>query len=279
MGTNPGINTNPPPFFAAKPPPLETFDHTDHTDDSASTASTAVSVATTPRGQPDGPCDDYTIDLHAAFGTCTCGYARRDHRVSHALARRATVASTQDMRAPRAEPEDALNSSEIFCPAAPAASSYLPQGWISQTDPSSGHTFFANTKTGETSWEAPPALSVFCPPPPAAPSAGPAATHSWESAAQASPQQPLDPWKLHRPAQHSRSEPKPPVAAPKPRRATEPAIFIASATLPQPVCEPRIASSPCAAFKLDMTAAFGTCRCGHKKVAHSYASFCQWTPQ
>jgi hypothetical protein len=36
--------------------------------------------------------------------------------------------------------------------------------------------------------------------------------------------------------------------------------------------QPRCASSPCAANKLDTAAAFGTCRCGHKKAAHSYGA-------
>ena len=39
-----------------------------------------------------------------------------------------------------------------------------------------------------------------------------------------------------------------------------------------PTAQPQLscASSPCATFKLDTAAAFGACRCGHKKAAHSY---------
>lgn len=316
---------NPPPFvpscfgatnaaFLVKPPPIETADLND---DNASTASTAVSTVSTPRGH-DGPCNDYALDLQAAFGTCKCGHARREHHTVHALARRATVASMRDATGSSAQRQAVLSSPAAatvsHCdkafystvPTTPNVPLVMSHGWITLHD-GSGHTFYANTNTGETSWVPPvgppsPTVAPAATPPALAPpgvesSCTPSRSsdtstvrhdthrsrtrpaspmHSWESPA-ATSQQKQDPWKLHRPAQHghgsSVAAPKPPVAAPKPRRASESATTRTIATAAHLV-EGNIASPgfPCAAFKLDVNADFGTCRCGHKKVAHSHDS-------
>jgi|AntRauTorckE5430_2_1112549.scaffolds.fasta_scaffold11452_3 hypothetical protein len=41
----------------------------------------------------------------------------------------------------------------------------LPPGWVTANDPISGHPYYANPNTGETSWQ-PPAVSIPPPPPP-----------------------------------------------------------------------------------------------------------------
>mmetsp|Transcript_23037 Transcript_23037/g.34577 ORF Transcript_23037/g.34577 Transcript_23037/m.34577 type:complete len:183 (-) Transcript_23037:251-799(-) len=47
----------------------------------------------------------------------------------------------------------------------PTAIPQLPPGWEAAQDPVSGHTYYANRSTGETSWTPPP-MPIFTPPPP-----------------------------------------------------------------------------------------------------------------